>query len=66
MHGRAVPVGVGPTGIQGLRATLLDVVAKRYGPGFDEQFLTSESLCARIEPNRVFAVDLRAIRAARA
>jgi Pyridoxamine 5'-phosphate oxidase len=57
VHGIVTPVDVGPADPKGLRATLLDVYGPRYGPSW-EKFLDSGPLYARIEPQRMFAMDV--------
>ena len=57
VHGRAVPVGVGSTDPEGLRATLLEVYVPRYGERWVE-FLDSGPVYARIEAERMFAINV--------
>ena len=59
VHGRAVPVAVGPADPGGLRATLLEVYTPRYGAGW-AAFLDSGPVYARIEAERLFALDVTA------
>jgi hypothetical protein len=59
IHGTAVPVDTGPTDPTGLRATLLEVYTPLYGPQW-EQFLDSGPVHARIEAERMFAIDVTA------
>ena len=58
VHGNAVRVDPGPRGDQGLRSTLLEVYAPRYGAEWVE-FLDSGPVHARIEAERMFAIDVR-------
>jgi pyridoxamine 5'-phosphate oxidase len=55
VHGRAVPVDVAAAPQAGLRETLLEVYAPRYGAGWEE-FLDSGPVYARIEAERMFAL----------
>lgn len=59
VHGRAVPVDVGPKDPAGLRSVLLDVYVPRYGEKWEE-FIDSGPVCYRIEPTRMFAIDVTA------
>jgi len=59
VHGVAVPVDTSRAHPNGLRATLLEVYAPRYGPQW-EQFLDSGPVYARIEAERMFAIDVTA------
>jgi nitroimidazol reductase NimA-like FMN-containing flavoprotein (pyridoxamine 5'-phosphate oxidase superfamily) len=59
VHGRAVPVDVGPSGDAALRAVLLEVYTPTYGPEW-ELFLDSGPVYARIEPDRLFALEVTA------
>jgi hypothetical protein len=59
VHGQAVPVDVGAPEQAGLRATLLEVYTPRYGAGW-ETFLDSGPVYARIDPDRMFALDVTA------
>jgi len=59
VHGVAVPVDTSRPHPDGLRATLLEVYTPRYGPQW-EQFLDSGPVYARIEAERMFAVDIAA------
>jgi hypothetical protein len=54
VHGRAVPVDVRGEDAAGFRQTLLDIYVPRYGPQWEEEFLDSGPLYARIEPDRMF------------
>jgi nitroimidazol reductase NimA-like FMN-containing flavoprotein (pyridoxamine 5'-phosphate oxidase superfamily) len=59
VHGRAVPVDTRAKEQAGFRAALLDVYTPRYGPEW-EQFLDSGPVYARIEPERMFSLDVTA------
>lgn len=53
VHGRAVPVDVGPGGDADFRATLLEVYVPRFGAEW-ESFLDSGVAYARIEADKMF------------
>jgi nitroimidazol reductase NimA-like FMN-containing flavoprotein (pyridoxamine 5'-phosphate oxidase superfamily) len=59
VHGVAVPVDTSWAHPEGLRATLLEVYTPRYGPQWEE-FLDSGPVYARIEAQRMFAIDVTA------
>ena len=59
VHGKAVPADVGRADPEGLRATLLEVYAPRYGAQW-ETFLDSGPVYARIDADRLFAIDVTA------
>jgi nitroimidazol reductase NimA-like FMN-containing flavoprotein (pyridoxamine 5'-phosphate oxidase superfamily) len=59
VHGIAVPVDTRLAHPDGLRATLLEVYTPRYGPQWEE-FLDSGPVYARIEAERMFAIDVTA------
>jgi hypothetical protein len=59
VHGRAVPVEVGLADPEGLRATLLEVYVPRYGEQW-VRFLDSGPVYARIDADRIFAIDVTA------
>lgn len=59
VHGTAVPASTARPDPEGLRATLLEVYAPRYGPQW-EDFLDSGPVYARIEAERMFALDITA------
>ncbi len=59
VHGHGVPVDVSPADPDGLRATLLDVYVPRYGERWVE-FLDSGPVYARIDAERMFALDATA------
>jgi pyridoxamine 5'-phosphate oxidase len=53
VHGRAVPIDVGPRANSEFRRTLLDVYVPRYGAGWEE-FLDSGTVYWRIDAERMF------------
>jgi uncharacterized pyridoxamine 5'-phosphate oxidase family protein len=59
VHGAAIPVDTSRVHPEGLRATLLEVYTPRYGPQWEE-FLDSGTAYARIEAERMFAIDVTA------
>jgi hypothetical protein len=59
VHGRAVPVDIGPGPEPGLRQTLLDVYTPRYGPEW-EDFLDSGPVYFRIDADRLFTFAMNA------
>jgi nitroimidazol reductase NimA-like FMN-containing flavoprotein (pyridoxamine 5'-phosphate oxidase superfamily) len=59
VHGTAIPVDTSLVHPNGLRATLLEVYTPRYGPQWEE-FLDSGTVYARIEADRMFAIDVTA------
>lgn len=64
VHGRAARVAVGPESGCGIRRVLLDTYAERYGPGWTDEALTSDSIYFRIDPARMFSLDLADVRGA--
>jgi hypothetical protein len=64
VHGRAQRVDVSPGGEPGLHRVLIDTYAQRYGPGWTDDVLTPDSLYFRIEPSRMFSLDLTEVRLA--
>lgn len=58
VHGGAVPIDIGRSDPEGPRATLLSVYTPRYGPSW-EAFLDSSPVYARIDADRMFALDVR-------
>ena len=54
VHGRAVPVDIHEDREGGFRQTLLDVYVPRYGPEWEEEFLDSGPVYARIDAERMF------------
>jgi hypothetical protein len=55
VHGRAVPVDVSRSGDAGLRQAILEVYVPNYGPEWEEEFLDSGPVYARIDADRMFA-----------
>ena len=55
IHGRAVPVDIHADEGAGFRRALLEIYVPRYGPDWEEKFLDSGPVYARIEPARMFA-----------
>ncbi len=58
VHGRAVEVDLKDPEHAGLRPTILDIYGSRHGPEWEE-LLDSGPVCARIEPERMFAFIMR-------
>src|ERR671931_2524194 len=54
VHGRAVPVDIRAEEGLGLRRTLLEIYVPRYGPDWEEEFLDSGPVYARIDADRMF------------
>ena len=59
VHGTAIPADVSRRDPEGLRATLLQVYTPQYGPQW-ETFLDSGPVYARIQAERMFALDVTA------
>ena len=59
VHGTAVPAGISRPDPAGLRAALLEGYIPRYGSRWQE-FLDSGPACARIQAERMFALDVTA------
>ena len=55
VHGRAVPVDIQADEGRGFRQTLLEVYVPRYGPDWEQEFLDSGPVYARIDADRMFA-----------
>lgn len=64
VHGLAERVNVANDGDPGIRRTLVDTYKDRYGPEWTADALTSDSVYFRIEPARMFALDLTELREA--
>ena len=64
VHGRAVRADVSRQGDPGLHRVLIDTYKERYGPEWTDDVLSPESLYFRIEPDRMFALDLTEVRIA--
>jgi nitroimidazol reductase NimA-like FMN-containing flavoprotein (pyridoxamine 5'-phosphate oxidase superfamily) len=60
VHGRAVPIDIRAGESAGFRQTLLEMYVPRYGPEWEESFLDSGPLYARIEAERMFAFAMPA------
>jgi hypothetical protein len=54
VHGRAIPVDVRDAQAAGFRQTLLDIYVPRYGPQWEDEFLDTGPVYARIEAERMF------------
>jgi hypothetical protein len=54
VHGRAVPVDIRAAEERGFRRALLEIYVPRYGPDWEEEFLDSGPVYARIEAGRMF------------
>ena len=54
VHGSAVPVDIQADEGAGLRRALLEVYVPRYGPDWEEEFLDSGPVYARIDAERMF------------
>ena len=59
VHGRAVPVDIGAPEGAALRQTLLEVYVPRYGAEWEQEFLDSGPVYARIEPDKLFTFAMR-------
>lgn len=64
LHGRAERVNVGRESESGINRVLIDTYRQRYGPEWTDDVLTSDSIYFRIEPERMFALDLTEVREA--
>jgi Pyridoxamine 5'-phosphate oxidase len=53
VHGRAVPVDIQADEGAGFRRALLEVYVPRYGPDWEEEFLDSGPVYARIDADRM-------------
>jgi Pyridoxamine 5'-phosphate oxidase len=58
VHGRAQPVDIGKGGDTGFRQTLLDIYVPRYGPQWEDEFLDTGPVYARIEAERMFTFHM--------
>ena len=58
VHGRAVPVDVGKPEHAGFRQALLDIYVPRYGEQWEEEFLDSGPVYARIDADRMFTFHM--------
>jgi hypothetical protein len=64
VHGRAERVDVSRQGEPGINRVLIDTYRPRYGPEWTDEALTSGPVYFRIEPERMFSLDLTEIREA--
>jgi pyridoxamine 5'-phosphate oxidase-like protein len=60
VHGRATPVDIHAEEGSGFRRALLEVYVPRYGPDWEEEFLNSGPIYARIDADRMFAFGMPA------
>jgi pyridoxamine 5'-phosphate oxidase-like protein len=60
VHGRAVPVDLRADEGRGFRQALLEVYVPRYGPDWEEEFLDSGPVYARIDADRMFTFAMPA------
>jgi hypothetical protein len=60
VHGRAVPVDIHADEGAGFRRALLEIYVPRYGPDWEEKFLNSGPVYARIEADRMFTFAMPA------
>src|SRR4051794_10790933 len=58
VHGTAVEVDVRSDAGAGFRRALLDIYVPRYGPEWEEQFLDSGPVFARIDADRMFTFHM--------
>jgi hypothetical protein len=54
VHGQAVPVDIHADEGAGFRRALLEIYVPRYGPDWEEEFLDSGPVYARIDADRMF------------
>src|ERR1700730_18542208 len=59
VHGRAVPVDIHANEGAGFRRALLEIYVPRYGPRWEEEFLNSGPVYARIDADRMFTFAMR-------
>jgi hypothetical protein len=62
VHGRAVPVDIHADEGSGFRRALLEIYVPRYGPDWEEEFLDSGPVYARIDADRMFTFAMRSER----
>jgi nitroimidazol reductase NimA-like FMN-containing flavoprotein (pyridoxamine 5'-phosphate oxidase superfamily) len=60
VHGRAVPVDIQSPAGAGFRRTLLDIYTPRYGEQWEEEFLDTGPVYARIDAERMFTFQMSA------
>ena len=58
VHGRAVPIDIQADEQSGFRRTLLEIYVPRYGPDWEEEFLDSGPVYARIDADRMFTFGM--------
>ena len=58
VHGRAVPVDIRSAENAAFRQTLLDIYVPRYGAQWEEEFLDSGPVYARIDADRMFTFHM--------
>jgi hypothetical protein len=58
VHGRALPVDIQAEQGAELREALLEIYVPRYGPQWEEEFLDSGPIYWRIEPERMFTLQM--------
>jgi uncharacterized pyridoxamine 5'-phosphate oxidase family protein len=64
VHGRAERVNVSRVGEPGINRVLIDTYKQRYGAEWTDDVLRSDSVYFRIEPVRMFTLDLSEVREA--
>ncbi len=64
VHGRAERADVSREGAPGIHRVLVDTYRQRYGPEWTDDAVTSDSIYFRIEPDRMFTLDLTEVRTA--
>jgi hypothetical protein len=64
VHGKAERVDVSRAAEPGVNRVLIDTYKQRYGPEWTDDVLTSDSIYFRIEPVRMFSLDLTEVREA--
>lgn len=62
VHGRAARVDVSRAGGPGIHWVLIDTYRQRYGPEWTDDAQTADSVYFRIEPDRMFTLDLTELR----
>lgn len=66
VHGRAERMNVGRDGEPGIKRVLIETYKQRYGPEWTAEALMSGPIYFRIEPTRMFSIDLAELRTANA
>lgn len=64
VHGRSERADVSREGAPGIHGVLVDTYKRRYGPEWTDDAVTSDSIYFRIDPDRMFALDLTEVRQA--